>query len=770
LQCNWIAETISKEGGCTPCVSGTSIGDETVPTSASEHMFAVVQYVEPVSKGGHSLRLPRNLINPYPNEAPIAQLQRLRQLREVSLGGPAAGSYTGTDFAVWPLIQADPVFAQLALQFKGIRCDITLKFFQRAAPVSYGAFSVSYRYSRTWEAAIAAGTSGRWLGVHQRWSSPTHQVDIGTSETLELTFPYRHNMNYLHCKAGSDTDYLWISVINQMMITAGANDTLNLDIYYSLSNIDCGMYTASNVIDAQSSIPVLHPPEPNITPVIGPHDTQFHEYMTRYHSKEFTNPAWDAMTDYKHGPATNVVEDHGPQPVVKTTGRTSFGGGTMNMKNNPAGELSSARCSETLNFLELFENDGRVDLPGMKSEHSLRELAMIPGMIKSFRLSSSTAKDFSIKIPVCLRDVGLDVTTNEVTWAAYYSEFFRFYRGNHKYMFHWNTSPMIATRIKVSIQYLSEPTPSSLTVSPTAFPLSDEMPAQHYLIKGSCCKEIVVPWHSFLTMERPIDILAILNIVVIQPPNKFGADDGFVSCVVSHSVDDCHYYSLCSPMNPDTAVALVADEEEIVDPQSGDIRAMHYSAKGEFAFTATTHDVSTHMVEVKDLFTLFRRWDDQFLHSGTAGIPAAARDCTLRSPDTTTAWNRASIIETASFPFLFNTGAIEQKFIFDPAATGIQVVYIKSVDLTTSVKTGHGCAAYDLSQTKIVEFLIPYLSTSPVYYRRPGTMTSPSTVQINFTPNLNIIRSFQRGGCDFTVYYPNSLPDPDIWLAYGVAH
>lgn len=714
-------------------------------TKVIQNEFTQVEFSEELGEGGRTYTTSRENINPFPEQAPIHQLQRLRTLTTVTLPGPAAGSYTSIDIAVWQLLTVDPVLQSLLRMFKGISCVVKLEFLTRSTPLQYGAYSISYKYGNGWHDPVAAGVSGRWLGVNERLSSPSHFLDIGNSTAQVLRFPFRFNFPYINpTNAGSACDdYLHVSLINFMCINEGASSNLLVDIFYSLEEIDTGLYTASNLIDVQSKNIVLETAAAVGTKLLF----------------DKVSSLFDSYTPTKSGNVTNVdwQDAGGPASTAKPDG-PSFGAETNNMRLSYFGDMSGTRCCNTAANLEPAESTTTVSLYGMPDNYSLRDLCKLPGMITNFRFSSADPVNTKIVIPVCLRNVGLNTAISEVTWAGYYSMFFRFYRGDHKYVFHWYTSTLVAARVQISVQYLREFTTNSLTVAPTAFP-SEEMPNQIYQVRGSSEKEVVVPWHAFSQIKRPRDVVALMTVTLIQPPDKSGTADTYIGCMVTHSLHNAHLFSptpgqYTDPPTPmqemrklvtledkrvgnnisldkfynvgnDTKEARVHNKSRIekkygnITLQS-DLRLMHAGDKGEFALTGRTKEFSAHLEEVADLFTLFRRWDND-LDLITAPTPILRQDCTLRVSGTNpTFWNDLSLLEQASEPFLFNTGALEIKHVFKSATTGSQFVHINSIDEPLSVRTGLGTAIVNATAQPVFEFVMPYLCTAPVYYRAPG--------------------------------------------------
>jgi hypothetical protein len=826
--------------------------------------FAVVEYTEPLGKLGHSIALDRSMINPFPNSAPLMQLQRLRPLTNFTILGPAAGSFTSFGFAVWPLIQADAVFQELVKQFKGIRCDITLNFLQRAAPMMYGMYTISFKYGSNYVNGMFAGLDNRWFGVGERLSSPTSIVDIGSSAAVDLIIPYRHNMNYLHPKPGLDSDYVYVSVINHMSIMDGSTDPLILDVLYSLSNIDCGFYTSDYAVDPQSlnqsytdayanelackvseiicdhavdglQMTIQELPEGDgyvISYHVGEKDDAWFDYVVLgpvepqanvilEYADEFVGVAStvasgtakflkatdilgsaygslrDAYTDYFDPVVVNVKKDEPDSSSTVKSSDPSFGNAVPNMRPSTFGNMSGTGCCPTVGFLTGYESRAVTHMPGMKTEFNLRELAMIPGWIKSFQFNSTQGRNMQVVIPVCLTNVGLNQTQTEYTWASYFARYFRFYRGDHKYVLSWNTSPLIACRVQVALQYFIETTPNSLTVAPTSF-ASNEMPTQQYLIKGSCTKEIVVPWHSLMPMKQANDIIALLTITLLQPPNMMGIEESFVNCMVTHSLQNSHFYSIQTPHNPDPDLPApiigsfertvpVAEEYalkrqkkleakylDIRVEKQADLRLMHATPSGEFQFTGHAVDIMAHLEETRDLYSLFRRFDDDNDYGSLTTQPYERHNSTLRTPTTKDLWNRSSIVEQATMPFLFYVGGLEEKLFYKTAMPAQGVFVALDRDFNNIHRTGDGVVYNDTTVTPVFEFLIPYLASSPVFYRSPGpSMSIPETIGYDISPIFSITMpdaAYVRGACDFAVYYPNCLPDASLWLPIGVPH
>jgi hypothetical protein len=753
----------------------------------------VIQYSEEKGAGGKLLPTYRELINPFPEQAPLPQLRRLRTLTTVTLPGPALGSFTGIDLQVWQLLSVDPVLQGLLRMFKGISCAVKLFFLQRSSPTSYGVYSVSYRYGSPYEEGIVAGATGRWLGVYERFTGPTFLVDIGNAASLEITFPYRFNFPYINpTNVGStSTDYLYVSIQNLMCINDGASDNLVVDVMYSIDEIDTGLYTSSNLLDVQSGKGLV-PSALETAAFVG--------------SQMLFNKISDIIDSYTErvpGNTTNTAMHSSGPASSQTPVGPSAGGQTNNMRISRWGNLSGTKCGNTDGDLEATVNTTVPELFGMPDQYSLGQICKLPGLITVFRFSSADAVNTKITIPVCLRNVGKNIAINEATWAGYYSMFFRFYRGDHKYVFHWNTSTLVAARVQLSVQYLREFTTNSLTLSPVPFP-SEEMPNQIYQVRGSSEKEVVVPWHAFSHIKRPRDVVAMITVTLTQPPKRSGTSETYINCAVTHSLHNAHMYSMCpaqylDPVVTDREVATNAlkvatekfrtqepDRKTQVERRKGekfekefgflsvqsDLRLMHAGDKGEFALTGRQVDFAAHLNEVADLYTLFRRWDND-VNQADGVTPNFRTDCTLRTSGTTPiGWTNLSLLEQASEPFLFNTGSIEVKHALKGTVTGTQFVYIKSIDQPTSTRVGLGAYVIDASVQPIYEFVLPYLCTAPAYFRKPGaSIMSPITAEVGYTYGIpDVDTALVRGGCNFRVFYPNCLPALGAWMQTGAAH
>lgn len=723
----------------TPEQTGTSLGEKTTVEAVSQVQFSKIGYVEPVTTDEVNSHQQRELVNPMPDQTPTAVLGRRRFLGQNTLLDPAFPAVTQWTFDAWAALKNIPKVQDYLNLFVGFRADLRLSFLCRAAPGTYGMYLISWCYGTPQSQTLTDVLS---------WDS--FVCDISVSESTEFVIPYRWPYEYRRSTSSDQTSAIHIVVTNLMSKSVDSGSALlDLAVYGSFENIDSGMYIEDATVEAQME---TGKGEPTLTTTDALGSMAFLGLGAM-------NTLFNRNTDSTYRPGDN---NHVPED----TKAQSSSGKARGVRQSFFGDLATIDPEDGITSLDaLHKPPGLVNMDHMSMEGNMSfdAIGRLPGFLSWQTVTSNTPIDDEIRYVIGLNTTAGAVGFSDLrsaSWAAYYSRFFRYYRGEHQLMLHFACSPLVSARFSLHINYIygSDYNGGFLDGYP-----SFEQPNEIFMIKGPQTKAIAIPWNQRMGFRSCRDIVAIVTLRLIQPPSTYSADVTSIGVLATHSVDHLQF---ASPQHPYrtryTGPGITKNRPKknaIVELQSS-LRHEHSNIEGN-RFGASKHvKMKSYMHIIPTLHDLMRRWDDNYIN----GFPEPITALDIEFPDTQVEFEESALLVTAVAPFGFMTGSVENRLYF--TGNGRPEAVVQNNGLNTSLRVGDGMSTTLVPAWPVLEFKTPWLADAPVVCIPTDI---PAQDKAHFTPVLvnyqgaSIDLAIVRAGEDFQVFYPNRLPNYEIW-------
>ncbi len=716
--------------------SGTEIGATSEAVISTKAQLSEVTAVEPLNV---SAPLPKEQLREklvgFPDQTPIGVLGRRRLLVATSIAAPGVNP-TIQKIDLWTSIKLNTNLQSYLKLFKGIRADIKITVLNRAAPGHYGYYTVGYTY----------GTP--LVDQSNLLSMETWTCDIATSEGCEFTIPYRYPYDYLKTTTaglGNDDNYvsLYLAYWGGAALDGGST-TLDLQIFFSLDDITVGLFTSDNI---------AHPQSKREMPGSSFGFRDFAEATADAATVGYA--AYTAFTRPPDMDRPQTVRDEG-QKVHKQSGKST------GVRQAFYGDL--ATITDETQMPSLTEEPVPKRLPctgyyNMATDMSFKEIGKIPGLLSASSVSSTSPIGTILNYQFGLG--GNNFNFGIWSWASYYARYFRFYRGDHVISLQFFTSPLVSARFRVSFQYLN----ANSTTVVGLDPMTEELPNEVFLVKGTTRKMFRIPFNSAYQMWpcAAVNIVAIVD--MLDAPTKATVNDSKVFILAMHSIDNLEFASIQHghSTDPTTPPPAVERGTKITARLQSNMRALHAEGdKGEC--TGQVLPSRAHLPIVNSVVDLMRRFDTSLIEDGTLpyvvqGLNALFWPGAGSTQDYYT--NVANVIQ-ASLPFAFVSGSIENRCIFDPGSLTGKQPRSASVSNTYQPvinRVADGVAATEILGWPYLDFRTPYIAGLQFISRhefdeRPG---EAELVGINLNV-ANLDEVYIRAGPDFAVMYPNVLP------------
>lgn len=678
-------------------------------------------------------------------------LGRRRLLSMYSLVHPAIYTATSASIFLWPAIIANAEVKRLLQVYKGFRGDIKISVQSRAAAGIYGCFSVHYTYGVT-PLPKDAFSARTWI------------CDISSSEGVEFVIPFRHMYNYLTFPGNPSyyPNYVVLQLNNWCSLALdGGSSTLELGVFFSLENVDTGLYTDDNVVDLQSKHMGLGDLGSAVTAAalaVDVGSTLFSAWRTSVSGSVGATSA-PAQLEYK--------------PAITAAGKGK------GVRHAFYGDLSTLTDDSTVPTLDVSDiPPGIVDsgvLCTSDGDYKFKDLGKIPGLRAIIQVTSNDPQFHTACIPIGLDLNKVTKLTGDIgnrSWAAFYGRYFRYYRGTHRIVINWHTSPLVAMRIRATFRYFTT------DVTGLILPItSNEQPNEIVLVKGSLVQVINIPFHQLANVRACDHPIGNLCIQVLNPPSRASISDTLVLGLVTHSVHDLEFYSPQHGWVEDFTdpvlkqPTLNSNYGQLVQKQS-DIRAVHDAPCIDYLGNGTpSTNYSCHMYCVDTLGALLRRFDDE---ETILTEPVAPISAILSSVPSKTQFARYPNLLTATTPFAFNTGSIEVRLALlknaTPGTYNYSYAQLQNSILAPNRNIANGTSAQNLESWNVLEYKIPYICDVPFVHRFVAPAIAPdiTVVTLEYT-GFDILKAAMRAGSDFQVMYTNVVPPYNNWHEVPIA-
>lgn len=731
-----------------PDETGTSLGERAVSSEKDQTEFTSISYVEPVAPEIISTKRVVSRINPYPDQFPQNIIGRKRKLASNSLAAPLSLTPTTVEYKLFELLKADAVYSSLFKYFKGLRFDIRVNVVIRAAATTYGAYLASYQYGNSNSDPVSLFSSNCFLG------------DVATSEAAEFVIPFRYTHNYLSSTVSTnDRNYvtLFMSYLYGSSLDGGLT-SLDYDIFVSLINVDGALPTTSATVFPQSNI-IGETVEPQSfregttdkgLSYADPSDGSWHHWAGTSHLSETMKTAvllGAAGARAIYGRKAKPVDMHFERisDPEDREGDAHGAGKHSGVRQAYFGDLSTMTDASTVPTLGEDEVIARRFEPRsmlMTSDYTIEEIGRFPGLMHLTAFTSATSKGALTSYAMYLGGNRAS-TTGRVpkSPAAYYARYGRYYRGHHRVNFHFFCSPLVSSRVRVVVNYnMNLPTSNNFAVGDTGY----EVPSEVMLIKGSTTKSILVPYLSSHYVIPTGESFCRITLELLESPCKVNATDTGVYMVITHSMENFELYSLQHGLSTQPVV-------EMVEPQSS--LRMEHLVEPEVDFEGTRTWPALPMPRINSIVDICRRYD-------TSPEAIVSLD-TLLFSNGPGDYNVAPNIATATQPFLFISGSIENKLYY--TTTGYKQATLANFIDNTDDRIANGATATLAPGWPLLEFRTPFRASVPMVYRQePVDHQEPNSADVVLSdPSPDKI--YVRAAPDFAVHYFNYLPNPN-WI------
>lgn len=622
--------------------------------------------------------------------------------------------------------------------FKAVRFDIHVNIVIRAAASMYGAWGACFQYGTPDTDIVSLMTSDFYI------------ASIASSEAIDFVIPFRYTHNYLQVAAGYDEEYATVHVLNMFSASIdGGSTALDYDIFVSLENADGAMPVESVLVNPQSKMGTGLPPINAQTfenAMMGAallhgmaHSSATHSSYENYnlHTTEDSKKPWD----YKN---SKEIDTHG-------------GGKSHGVRQSFFGDLSTLTGQVNLPSLGEEEKPEQVYVPDnqlMGSDMSIDQIGKYPGPIMAGTFTNLTVRGSLKSVTLSLGGTRNSALGRfPASLASYYSRYARYYRGDHKLVFHFFTSPLVAARVRISVGYVSRTLNSyGFLSSPDSF----EVPSETILVKGDTRVSITVPFlsaNSVIPVQTPY---ASMLLELLEPPSTVSATGTTVYYVVTHSVDDFELYSLQHGMSTqaDPAVLKV---NNLVTPQSS-LRRLHHMAS-DITFGQPGPKVHVAMPRINTVLDIMRRFD-----TSTSAIVSID---TLNIPTSRINHNLECNLVTASTPFAFVSGSVENRLYYDTATRDIKIARLDNFIDNSNDYAANGIAVTMTPEWPILDFRTPFRASVPMVQRRLPILNQfyePNMADVTLS-DANPTLIYVRAGPDFALHYLNFILGSN-WLRF----
>jgi len=672
-----------------------------------------------------------NKINSFPEQFPqnIAGRRRLFASGTMSDGG---GIPIPITFNLNQTIKNDARFNEILRYFKGIRYDIKFTVVIRAAAGTYGAYIAGYQYGPGDASFDALMSSDVWI------------ADIATTEAIEFTVPYRYTHNFLLAETLKDTDYARVFIANVLSRSLeGGTSDVSYQMYYALENVDGAIPTSDNLVYPQSSFHktgmggtwVSQAQAVNTLGVVGG------AVLDSLYGTDFTSLRQTPTVNAYH-PTPSDLTDSGPPSESLESGAKaeSKSGKSKGIRQAFFGDMSTLTPEYGVPSLGEEEYPQAVFHPKsmlMSNNMTIKDIGMLPGLYGGGLFTNSTPPGEQLVLRLQLGGERGIATRYARSAASYFARYARYWRGHHKLIFHFFTSPLIAARFKLTVNYSVDPKSGAFTGGN-----GYEAPTDVFLVKGSTAKSYSFPFMSSHAVIPVQEQYACVTLELLDAPTTFSAVETSVYVLITHSVDDLELYSLQHGLSTETVV-----------PQSS-LRHMH-RVPAEHDFGGRKNYTSVNMPKIHTVLEIMRRYDDN-------PNPILSIDTmTTNVGGSSQFYNIYSNLVTASLPFAYISGSVENRLYYDTATTSLKSAMLTNFIENTNAYAANGETLTITPAWPILDFRTPYRASVPMVKREefgaPPNFQQPNMADVRLSDG-EPTRTLVRAGPDFAVHYFNYLP------------
>lgn len=701
--------------------------------------FNTLAFVEPVAHQEDTSKRLAHINNAYPKQFPQHIAGRRRLMQSGTLAAPVGLAPTITTFQVWTKIRQNPEIARVLKFFKVIRTDIRMTLVIRASPSMYGAYMVGYQYGPTDVSIQSLVTSNAVIG------------DISTSEAIDIVIPYKNTHNFLttYPLVGEGSDQIYCELILANLYTdniTGGTNSLDYDLYFALENVDGAMPTSDSEVFPQSGSSIYQDMLASREEHRRGQELSMYEKGLNHATFPYANTAalgavaagmsMKAGYDRLFGRSTqteNVIQDMNEEEVPKNQN----GGKAKNVRQSFYGDLATLHGQDMPTLSEELVPSS-IYTPtemGMGTDVGVSEIGNLPGLHAITSFASTDVPGTTKNLNFIMGGNRNTVTGRQpFTYGSFISRYARYYRCDHKVALHFHTSPLVAARFRVDIQYMRTPSTEGELIGDQSY----EVPSEVFLIKGSQIKTFTIPFMSTHSVIPLGTTFAYMNVTLMTPPSTASAVATNVYMMVTTSHPNLSIYSLQSGHSTE------------VEPQSG-IRQVH-EAVTESNFEAKSAMVPVGMPAIASLKAIISRFD-------TSQGPLASLD-SLPPVTLRTDYNLAPNILSVTMLFAFISGSIENKVTYTSLATGTKNARLGNFTEPSQAngRVGDGESITILPAWPILDFRTPYRGSVPMVWRKADSrMQAPNIADVEYDiTDISVV--YVRAGRDFAMHHLNFIP------------
>lgn len=514
--------------------NSTTLTEGSVDTNSTTAQIAENVFVQDVIVDTSMPKYQRASKNPMPDQTPHALLGRRRQIDTGTLLKPVWPNTQVHAILPLTLLAQNATNASILSQFRGMRFDMRITFQILAPPGQYGLVSVHWAYGK-----YVSVSETSWFAKASLLSQETYMLDVSASEALEMVVPFISPFDYLDITNENDlANYGALSVMLHSLDGVSAVPTsLPYVVQAAFENVDLIIPNPQ----AGAALAELHTESTiKAAGILAVAGLTTLGIQNAGHVEEVFATAYGA---------TEIAKELiGRTDSIKINLNTDHNGKSISaaltpVRQNVLGSVSSILSPSPFETLDIVPPITRATAPHY-GEHidSLSRLSKLPGYKSSGRTLSSTPAGHWETIPIygAARDTFPEnFDTTQFSWFTYYAQFFRFYRATHKIRLQFYTSSLVAAIVKIRIQYTKVGEAEG-----TLLYTSDEVPNVTMMVRGHTVKTLSIPYMNLRPYYATEDLVAVVSIEVVTPPQTFSGTDTFLYYIATHSAEDVSFYSL----------------------------------------------------------------------------------------------------------------------------------------------------------------------------------------------------------------------------------
>lgn len=634
--------------------------------------------------------------------------------------------------------------------FKYWRADFEISVFIRASNSIYGAALINWHYGNAYHGQTTTIGANN---IRVQSSSNALIADLASAEANVITIPYLISKDMqegeIVVEGSTRFNAFYVTILSLNSLNADETPSVGVEMWMCAKNIQLGGYVEPQSIYAGKGNGGLGGLLNNLSAPT---------------SLNLANPLVAVAMTGAHILASAVfgspdltVED------VHDVPESSADAGSSGIKILPYGTCNTIGPNLEIPCLRECERAApNMAALGMNDDYLLKDLCSLPVIQDIFTFNDANLKrEYSLCIAKLRTDIVHGTTTSGYLnnggiggWCAEIGKHFRYWRGDVRYTFIFPSSPLIAARFHISVNYGDAET--------TAQDGETHIPVHDVLVKGYTTVDIVVPYHSkypvLKTMPDTLDVTTELGLIMgkvqvhmVQSPTAFSTGG-------STNIDMITLVSISN-------IQLFSIQTEYIWKQvtGQSIRAMH-QGPAEFSFGNGTSLPAGMLPEITKLSHLLSRFS--LRRSKTTGTKVVDATTILRADLSYQFHAEADKVTSMSTNFAFYSGGLVVKVFGAEATTTaskfrwIAMSYngssFANSPIEYKIDPCNGAHYIDLGRNPAVEYRIPYLSTVRIAPTSNQRGVDPYVVNTNLL-DADIDHILVKADTDFRFFHLNRL-------------